>query len=147
MLRMLQVKANKPIKTTYAAGATMTTGMLVSLDHVNSEVDKATDAGYYLVDIEKNYDGINAVVPPEDDTCEAIAQYAKVKVIPTEIGERYATDQITISGVSVGDPLEATAGLFTEATSGDTYRWVYCGTLADPTGTLYIVECVPAATV
>jgi hypothetical protein len=147
MLRNLTPLGNRPIKADYKAGAAMTQGMAVSLDHANAEVDKATGVGDYLVDIPKSYTGIYAIVNPEDDAFESIAQGAFVNVIPTYVGDRFATDQVTTTGLSVGDPIDATAGVFAEATSSDAYQWIYGGTYADTTGTLYIVECVPNATV
>jgi len=147
MLRNLTPLGNRPIKADFKAGAAMTQGMAVSLDYANSEVDKATGVGDYLVDIPKSYTGLYSIVNPEDDAFEDIAQYAFVNVIPTYVGDRFATDQVTTTGLSVGDPIDATAGVFAEATTGDAYQWVYGGTYADPTGTLYIIERVAKATV
>lgn len=147
MLRMLTPLGNRPIKATFKAGAAMKQGMAVSLDFENSEVDKATGVGDYIVDVPKSYTGLNAVVNPTDDAFEDIVKDQTVLVIPTFVGDRFATDQITTTGLAVKDPLDVAAGLFQEATQGDSYQWIYCGTYADPTGTLHIVERVPAGTV
>jgi hypothetical protein len=129
------------------ASEAMTTGMAVAIDYANEEVDKATGIGYYLVDVPRNYDGVNAVFNYPDDEFEDIAQGDRVIVIPTSIGDRFATNQIVSTGLEKGDPLDVASGVFQEATSGDAYGWVYGGTYADPTGTLHIVERVPNATV
>lgn len=147
MLRLLQVLGHKPNKAMYVASEDMKQGMAVSIDHANGEVDKATGLGEYLVQVSPKYEGLNAVVPPLDDAFEDIASGDKVILIPTFIGERYATDQITTTGLTAGDPLDVAAGLFQEATSSDAYCWIYGGTYLDTTGTLHIVERVPNATV
>ena len=147
MLRYLQVQQDKPVNVMRVASEAMTTGMAVSIDYANDEVDKATGIGYYIVDVPRNYDGANAAFNYPDDEFEDIASGARVLTIPTSIGDRFATDQITVTGLTKGDPLDVSAGLFQEATSGDAYGWVYGGTFADPTGTLHIVERVANATV
>ena len=95
MLRYLQTIGSKPIKATYVASAAMKQGMAVSLDTANGEIDIATGVGDYLVDVPKSYTGLNAIVNPFDDAFEDIALGQKALVIPTFLGERYATDQIT----------------------------------------------------
>jgi hypothetical protein len=147
MLRNLTPLGNRPIKATFKASEAMKQGMAVSLDIPNSEVDKATGVGDYIVDVPKKYEGIYAVVNPEDDAFEDIDQGDRVLVIPTYVGDRFATDQITITGLSAGDPLDVANGLFIEATSNDAYQWIYVGTYSDPTGTLHVIERVPKGTV
>lgn len=147
MLRIITPLGNRPIKATYKASEDMKQGMAVALDIANAEVDKATGVGDYIVDVPKKYEGLYAIVNPEDDAFEDIETGDLVLVIPTYIGDRFATDQITSAGLSVGDPLDVAAGLFVEATSNDAYQYVYGGTYADPTGTLHIVERVAKATV
>ena len=147
MLRILTPLGNRPIKATYMASEAMYQGMAVSLDTANAEVDKATGVGDYIVDVPKSYTGLYAIVNPEDDAFESIASGTIVNVIPTYIGDRFATNQITTTGLGTGDPLDVANGLFIEATSADSYQYIYGGTYADPTGTLHIVERVAKATV
>lgn len=147
MIRYLTPLGNRPIKATYKASEAMYQGMAVSLDTANAEVDKATGVGDYLVDIPKSYTGLYAIVNPEDDAFELIASGSYVNVVPTFVGDRFATDQITTTGLTAGDPMDVAAGLFQEATSSDAYQWVYGGTYSDPTGTLHIVERVAKGTV
>lgn len=147
MIRYLTPLGNRPIKANYKASEAMTQGMAVSLATANAEVDKATGVGDYLVDVPKSFTGLYAIVNPEDDAFEDIAAATFVNVVPTYIGDRFATDQVITTGLTIGDPLDVAAGLFQEATSSDAYQWVYGGTYSDPTGTLYIVERVAKATV
>lgn len=147
MIRYLQVQQDKPVNVMRIASEAMTTGMAVSIDHANGEVDKATGIGYYLVDVPRDYDGAHAAFNYPDDEFEDIALGARVITIPASVGDRFATDQITATDLTVGDPLDVADGLFVEATSSDAYGWVYGGAYADPTGTLHIVERVPNATV
>lgn len=147
MLRHLQVVENKPIKTTFVTSAEMYQGMGVSLDFANSEIDKATGVGDYLVDIPKSYTGLYSIVNPEDDAFEVIASGANALVVPTYVGEIYATDQLTIGTLSVGDPLKVASGLFVAAAQGNSYQWIYKGTHSDPTGTMYKIERVALGTV
>ena len=147
MLRILTPLGNRPIKATFVASEDMKQGMAVSLDIPNAEADKATGVGDYIVDVPKKYEGLYSIVNPEDDAFEDIESGDLVLVIPTYIGDRFATDQITTAGLSAGEPLDVAAGLFVEATSADAYQYIYGGTYADPTGTLHIVERVANATV
>lgn len=147
MIRYLQVQQDKPVSVMRVASEAMTTGMAVSIDHANGEVDKATGIGYYIVDVPRNYDGANAAFNYPDDEFEDIASGARVITIPTAVGDRFAVNQITAAGLTKGAPLDVASGLFVAATTGDAYGWVYGGTFADPTGTLHIIERVSNATV
>lgn len=148
MLRYLQVQGNRPVNAIRKVSADMKQGMVVSVDYANDEMDKATGVGYYLVDIARNYDGINAAIFYPDDHFEDIEEGLMALQITPTLGDRFATDQLTIGALKKGDPIKAVAGLFVAAESSDAYGWVYQGTYADPTGkTLYIVERVPNATV
>ena len=147
MLRFLTPLGNRPIKATYTAAENMYQGMGVTISTANGTCSKATGVGDYIVDVPKSYTGLYAVVNPEDDTFESIASGTVVNVIPTFIGDRIATDQLTIASLVIGDPMDVASGLFIEATSGDSYQWVYGGTYSDPTGTMYIAERVALATV
>lgn len=143
MLRELNVVANKPRQFAVTSAA-VTNGMVVAKNYATETIAAATGAGDYFVEAQKNYDGINSVVAPTDGDFETIASGAAAILIPTYVGERYATSACA-TGLTKGDPLTVSNGSFVEQASG-TYQWVYGGTYADPTGTLYIVEKVPVAT-
>jgi len=147
MLRVLTPLGNRPIKADFVASEDMKQGMAVSLDIPNKEVDKATGVGDYIVDVPKRYEGIYAIVNPEDNAFEDIKAGTKVNVYPTYVGDRFATNQVTTTNLQVGEPLDVANGVFVEATTGDAYQWVYGGVYPDPTGTLHIVERVSKGTV
>lgn len=148
MLRYLEVLKNKPIQI-LKAGAALTRGGCVVKDYTDGTVDPATaDAGFCLIDNAPNYDGINAVIAPTDADFESIASGALCLLVPTFVGERYATTELTPTSLSVGDALIASAGKFVKGAQNDVCDWVYGGTYADPTGlTMYIVERVAPITV
>ena len=99
------------------------------------------EGGAYFIDVPKNYDGVNAVIEPLDKDFEDIAAGARVNRIPTRVGERYATTELTVGTLKVGDSLTVTNGKFV-AGNGD---WIYGGVYNNPYGlTMYIVEKVPA---
>ena len=144
MIRYLQVVQGKPIRHLKAAAA-LTRGAVVAQDVKAGTVSAATGTGDYLLDVDPNYDGLNAVINPTDGEFENIDNGADVLVIPALFGERYATTEVTAAGLAVGDPLVAKAGKFEKAVQGAadvTYHWVYGGTYDDPTGTMYIIERV-----
>lgn len=148
MLRFIQVVSNKPIHIMEADGA-IDRGEAVSIDLATGKaapIGSTATAAEYIADAPKNYDGINAIVMPTDDTGDSIASGGNVLVIPTYIGERYATDQVTATGLVAGDKVTAKGGKFVEATSAESYNYIYVGTYSDPVGTLHIIERVANAT-
>lgn len=148
MLRYLQVLKDKPIQI-LEAGSALTRGGCVAKDYATGKVGAATAAGgFFLVDNAPNYDGINAVIAPTDADFENIASGALCLFTPTFVGERYATTELTLGSLAVGDALKASGGKFVAGASGDSCEWVYGGPYADPTGlTMYIVERVAPVTV
>ena len=143
MLRFLQVNENKPLAL-MKAGEAMTKGAAVVKDYTDGTVDKATaTGGIFLVDKANNYDGVNAAVPQNDGGFENIAQGEIVITIPTYVGERYATSEVTATSLTVGAYLKASAGKFVAGAKDDTCNFVYQGVYDDPCGkTLYIIEVV-----
>lgn len=125
MLCRLVEQENKPILQVVATAA-MKRGAI-------------DNAGDFFADVPKNYDGINAVIQPLEKDCEDIAQGARYNKIPTVKGERYATTELTLGSLQVGDTLTTASGKFV-AGSG---KWKYQGVYANPYGlTMYIVERV-----
>ena len=105
------------------------------------------EGGAYFIDVPKNYDGVNAVIEPLDSAFEDIAAGARVNRIPTRVGERYATTELTVTGLSAGNALAVSSGKFVKASSGSS-DWIYGGVYNNPYGlTMYIVEKVPTKTV
>jgi hypothetical protein len=146
MLRDLQPKKNKPIEIMTTA-AEMKRGIMVTKDLAAGTVAAATSGlGDYFVSGSKEYTGIYSVVNPNDPIHDTIAAGAKCQVINTTLGERYANSEVTPGYADIGDPLNVSSGKLVRATSESAYQWIYGGTYADPTGTLYIVEKIEPAT-
>lgn len=141
MLRYLQVKQNKAVPV-LVANADLTAGAVIAKSASTGKVDAATGLGDYLVDCAKSYGGVNAVVNPTDAESTAIASGAKCQMIPTFVGERYATSEAVVTYADVGDPLTATAGKMGKAASEAAYQWVFGGHYIDPAGKLAIIERV-----
>ena len=148
MLRYLQVLKDKPIQILETSAA-LTRGACVAKDYATGKVAGATaTGGFFLVDNAMNFDGINAVIAPSEGDFESIASGALCLMVPTFVGERYATSELTVGSLEVGDALKASAGKFVAGAQNDVCEWVYGGTYADPTGiTMYIVERVAPITV
>lgn len=146
MFRFLQVKENKPVMNVVAA-AQMVTGTVVDKTLADDTVAAATSGlGEYFVDAPKDYTGLNAAVNPSDADSTTIASAARCIVVPTAIGERYATSQATVTTADVGDPLNVSNGSLVKAASESAYQWIYGGNYVDPTGRLKIVEKVAPST-
>ena len=148
MIRYLQVVQGKPIAASMTASAPVKKGAPAVKDYADNTVAPAASGlGEYLIDIAPVYEGLNAIVEPTDGAFEDADTGAIVLVIPTLVGERFATSEINASGLNAGDPLNASAGKFAKASSGD-YIWVYGGEYSDPTGIeMHIIERVEKASV
>ena len=134
MLSRLMVHEMKPIKQLVAESA-MKRGMPV-------------ENGEYLVDVPKNYNGTNAVGIPNELDFEDIAVGQIYNRIPTQLGDRYATTELTVGSLTAGDPVKVSSGKFVAAATSDAYFWIYDGEYANPYGVaMYIIERVPAGTV
>jgi len=147
MLRFLQEHNDKPIEV-LTAGAALARGGFVYKDPADDELKVlATGLGDDIVDICKNYDGANAVKDPTEADFEAIAENAQALRVPTLVGERYATSEVTRNYADIGDPMTVTNGKLVKATGAAAYQWIYGGTYSDPTGiTIHAVEKVVPAT-
>ena len=132
MLRYLQVLKDKPIQI-LEAGEDLVRGSAVVKNYETGKVEAASDSGLFLVDNAPNYDGINAIIAPTDADFENIASGALCLLVPTVIGERYATSAISPSDFEVGDPLTVSMGEFVSGSTGYC-EWVYGGVYNDPTG-------------
>lgn len=140
MLRIVEGHTDKALSVMYTASAAMTRGAFVTPNEADMTVGPATGATQYLVDVPKNYDGINAVIEPSDADFEEIKEGDRVILVPVLIGEKYATSEVTKGSLTAGDKIAATAGKAAADESGD---WEYCGEYSDPTGIpMYVVKRV-----
>lgn len=100
--------------------------------------------GAYFVDRPRDFDGIHAVADYYlEKDFEEIKAGERVNRIPTRTGERYATTEVTTTGLAVGDKLGVSGGKFVKNTNG---RWIYGGEYQNPYGlAMYIVEKGPKA--
>lgn len=129
MLSRLVEQSNKPITQVVAAEALKRGTPL--------------EGGEYFADVPKNYDGVYSVMPPREKDSENIAVGDRYNRIPTRIGERYATTELTVGSLSVGDRVTVSGGKFVAGSNSDS--WLYQGVYANPYDLdMYIVEKVPA---
>lgn len=131
MLRIVEGHTNKAVSVMYTASAAMKRGAFVTPDESDLTVGPATGPTCYLVDVAPNYDGINAVIEPNDGAFEDIEEGQRVILIPVLLGEKYATSEVTKGSLNAGDKIAATSGKAAADENGD---WVYCGEYSDPTG-------------
>ena len=147
MIRYLQVVQGKPIAL-MTASSDVRKGAPAAKDFTDMTVaHEATGMGLYLIDIAPEYKGMDAIVEPTDGAFEEAKSGAIVRVIPTMIGERYATSELTVGDLTEGDKLSASSGKFVKATAGQA-AWVYCGEYSDPTGIkMYAIERIEPVSV
>lgn len=147
MLRFLQVNKDKPLSI-LTAGAALTRGGVVYTDVDDSQLKVlSSGTGDFFVDVSKNYNGTNSYINPTEGSFETIASGAKCIRVPTEVGERYATSQLTLGTLDKADPVTVSSGGFIKAAGVASYAWIFDGEYEDSTGIdLYIVEKVPTST-
>lgn len=101
------------------------------------------DDGAFIVSVPKKYDGIAAVIDPKAADSDKIAIGETYNKVPTFVGERYATTEVTgAESLNDGDSLKVEGGKWT---AGDG-EWKFGGKFtAHAYGVdLWIVEKVPA---
>lgn len=144
MLRYLQVKQNKVVPLLVAADD-LTTGAVVAKSASTEKVDVTSGLGDFLVDRQKTYTGLNAASNPSDVASTSIVSGEKCELVPTFVGERYATSEATGS-LREGNPIVASNGKFVKATGGAAYQWVYGGIHYEGTTKYRVVERVATGT-
>jgi len=145
MLRELQTKTGKVYDATNKASVAMVVGMGVIKDYTNGTVKfpaVATDEGLFFVTKEKVAEGIYAGLGEFSDydaMFMTIDANELVKLVSLEKAERYATDQVTATGLVKGDYLAlGTDGKFAESTTAT--KLIYGGTKTIDTHTLHVIE-------
>lgn len=154
MLRELQTQVGKNVDAMYKADVAMKVGMAVVKDFANKTADMpaaATKDGFFFVTKERVPTGINCAktdMSDYDANFIDIAAGEPVKLISPAIGERYATDQFTATGLAVGNAvMVGIDGKFAKATATSVpTRFIYTGTVVENGHTLAIIE-VSATTV
>lgn len=125
MYRRLKANFGKVKDATFTAGEAMEKGMLVVKDFSTSEVNlpaSAVGTNVFIVDFDPEYLdmlSVEANISDYDSRMNTIAEDAKVTLEILQVGEEYATDQFTATGIAVGDSLQVgTDGLLAKKASG-----------------------------
>lgn len=95
----------------------------------------------YIIDVPKNYDGINAVIEPGELDFEDIKAGQMYNRIPVLLGDRYATTEVDgATALNVGDTIgDNGTGKFASTGTG----YIFGGEYDNPFGVkMYIVEKV-----
>lgn len=144
MLRELQTQVGKNVDAMYKADVSMETGMAVVKNYTDKTADLPAAAivdGFYLVTKERVPTGLNCArtdMSDYDINFTKIEAGEPVKLIAPVIGERYAVDQFTATGLSKGNSvMVGTNGKFAKATVAS--RYIYDGTITENGHTLAII--------
>ena len=143
MFAEVQINELKP-RMICVANEALTNGAAVEYTAATRKLGKATGATKYVVTNAKNYDGINAVKEPTDAEHETIASGDLCIRVPLELGDVFATTEVTTTNLSAGDPVIASAGKYVKDTADtSTTGLVYLGSYDNPWGlAMYSIEVV-----
>lgn len=144
MFAIVQYNELKPRAISTASEA-LTNGAAVAYDAATRNLSKATGASHYVVTNAKNYDGINAVMEPTDAEHETIASGDLCIRVPLQLGDIFATTEVTTTNLSAGDAVIPSAGKYVKDTAGtsSTSGLVYLGAYENPWNlNMYMIECV-----
>lgn len=131
MFVRVQAHEMKPIMNC-VAGEALVNGAPVAYDAANASLTKASAETNYIVVAAENFNGHNACIEPNDAAFEEIKSGALCLRFPVEVGDVIATDQITATGLTVGDYVVPSAGKFVESENATAY--VYGGEYDNPWG-------------
>lgn len=139
MFAKVQINEHKPMKICKASAA-LKNGAPVAYAPATETVSAATGADpMYVVISAQKFEGMNAILEPNDAQFEDIAANDLCIRMPLERGDIIATTEVTTSSLSVGDKLTATSGKFAKASSGG--NCVYLGAYENPWGlNMYRIE-------
>lgn len=143
MFAEVQINELKP-RAICVANEALTNGAAVAYDPATRKLAKASGASHYVVTNAKNYDGINAVMEPTDAEHETIASGALCIRVPLELGDIFATTEVTTTGLSAGTAVIPSAGKYVKDTAQtSTSGLVYLGAYENPWNLdMYMIECV-----
>lgn len=139
----VQINELKP-RMICTANEAMTNGAPVAYTAATRKLAKASAASHYIVTNAKNFNGINAVKEPTEAEHETIATGDLCIRVPLELGDVFATTEVTTTGLSAGDPVIPSAGKYIKDTaSPSTSGLIYLGAYANPWGLdMYSIECI-----
>ena len=143
MFAIVQYNELKP-RALCVASEALTNGAAVAYNAATRQLGKATGKSMYVVTNSKNYDGINAVKEPTDAEHETIASGDICIRVPLQLGDIFATTEVTTTNLSAGDAVIPSAGKYVKDTADtSTSGLVYLGAYENPWGlNMYMVECV-----
>ena len=143
MFAIVQYNELKPRAISVASEA-LVNGAAVSYNPATRKLAKATGASHFVVTNAKNFDGINAVMEQTDAEHEEIKQNDLCIRVPLQLGDIFASTEVTTTGLSAGDPVIPSAGKYIKDTAQtSTSGLVYLGTYDNPWGlNMYMIECI-----
>ena len=139
----VQINELKP-RAICVASEDLTNGAAVAYNAATRKLGKASAASHYVVTNAKNYDGINAVKEPTDAEHETITSGDLCIRVPLELGDIFATTEVTTTNLSAGDAVIPSAGKYVKDTAAtSTSGLVYLGAYENPWNlAMYMIECV-----
>ena len=143
MFAEVQINELKP-RAISVANEAMTNGAPVAYDTATRKLSKATGASHYVVTNAKNFDGYNAAFEQTEAEHETIASGALCIRVPLELGDIFATTEVTTTDLSAGDAVIPSAGKYVKDTADtSTSGLVYLGAYENPWNlNMYMIECV-----
>ena len=143
MFAIVQYNELKP-RAISVANEAMVNGAAVAYDPATRKLSKATGASHFVVTNAKNYDGINAVIEPTDAEHEEIKANGLCIRVPLQLGDIFATTEVTTTNLSAGDAVIPSAGKYIKDTAQtSTSGLVYLGTYENPWNLdMYMIECI-----
>lgn len=142
MFAEVQINELKPRMICVANGA-LKNGMPVTYAATSTArtLTKATADTPYIVTNAKNFDGINAIIEPTDAEHEDIADGALCIRVPLELGDLFATTEVTPGNAAVGATFGvSSSGKYAASNSG---KFVFHGAYENPWGLdMYTLEYV-----
>ena len=143
MFAIVQYNELKP-RAISVANEALTNGAAVTYNPATRKLAKATGASHFVVTNAKNFDGINAVMEPTDAEHEEIKQNDLCIRVPLQLGDIFATTEVTVTGLSAGDAVIPSAGKYIKDTAQtSTSGLVYLGAYENPWGlNMYMIECI-----
>lgn len=143
MFAEVQINELKP-RMICTANEELKNGAPVVYTPATRKLAKASVDTKYVVTNSKNYNGINAVKEPTDAEHETIASGDLCIRVPLELGDVFATTEVTTTGLSAGDPVTADAGKYVkDDATAPAGGMIYLGRYDNPWNLdMYMIEVV-----
>ena len=142
MFAEVQINELKPRMICVADGALVNGAPVAyTASSAGRKLAKATSDTPYVVTNAKNFDGINAIMEQTDAEHEEIANGALCIRVPLELGDLFATTEVTAGSAAVGAKFGvASSGKYAADANG---KFVFHGAYENPWGlNMYTLEYV-----